>query len=251
MRSEGLPLSGGVAAILHLAVILILACTAPAPSESMTLGVKDVTNNSVTVTWTVASGSAPQRFQVQRRVGRIGPWVSAVEDEEHRPVPASDYQREISNLEPGTDYCFRISATSPNEDTFSGTRCVTTHRTRELPASVELSVRVGPFKAATETCNGPLVWTFIPVRLRGSTGKETPFTVERNYEVAPRNTAPDEWYCFLDDNTAPTRLRRGRWQIRVQGPEWGTRCEVNLRVGLERANFTQHKQGCRQGNRYP
>ncbi|MGH7468183.1 MAG: fibronectin type III domain-containing protein [Longimicrobiales bacterium] len=241
------PMTTGVGALIFMAAVSMPGCDGGGGSGSIRMGVRDVSSDRATVIWTTADSSL-DRFQLQQQALGTGPWTAAAEVVRRKRTPR--YERVVANLEPGTPYCFRIRApVRQREAILSDSHCIATPA-REPNVSLLIRVRAGPFTSAPASCTMPLVWTFIPVRLKGTNERAAAFTVERNYDLAPQNTAPGEWHCFFHENTAAARLRRGRWQVRVHGTDWSTRCELNLAED-ERISFTQHARGCQREKQNP
>jgi hypothetical protein len=118
-------------------------------------------------------------------------------------------------------------------------------------AQITGNVRNGPFPVSSTSgrCTGPVSWTFTPVRLTGSAGRDDQFVISKRYEGFETNAGPSEWWCTFTENFII--IKSGTWKVRVQTPLWFTECEVTFNNGINSINFTMNKPGCRTGLQYP
>lgn len=117
-------------------------------------------------------------------------------------------------------------------------------------AEAEVSFRTGPypFSPTSSGCTGSLTWSFTPVALTGSSGKDAPFTENRSYQTTATGTG-NEWWCVFSGKLSG--IKAGEWKIKVQSPVWVTECQIRLVNGANLINFTERRQGCGTGTRFP
>lgn len=104
----------------------------------------------------------------------------------------------------------------------------------EGPTSAEALVGITlPTPSATAPCTSDVQWSLVPMRLTGTSGRESSLTWSGRYTAQPvlDRDYGDQGHSCSFGNTAPERLRAGAWRFQVAAGPYAGACQVTLGNG--------------------